>query len=622
MANQMIALGVRGPQLPNLGNMAQQFANTMAATATARERRGAAERQMQFRQLVGSEGFDAGNPEHIRAAAALDPAGAEALGRSFTTRRAADQEFDTREMVRLRNLGVAVMRAADPEAAYQSWLTEVEAADPRSGALFRQASPTYQPEFMTNVLMEAEQYIDKTIATPTVQGRVDAQGNFRGDYLGGTRPPGSYEVPEINLVPTDTGGGVGTPAAGTPAVGRRAAETGLNARPGEMPRQMVGRGIRAENVPTGSPLVRPMEETAPGLTPASAGGGIGGVQPLDMQTAPLIIQNAVQNRVIDPTHLQQLREMVGPENERNLAAWMQQHQIRIQPPGEAPIQPGMRSAEYRPDMAPAPQFQQVQAAPPGMTYQPTGRASTGRNPTVGQYPGEDLVSIERSAERAGAEAGARGAVEVQTAAPIAAGRGEAERIVRLRERMPDLHFDAEAAVSNLTKRIEAVDRYLRHPYRHSIIGTVEGNLPRVAQVGVRADMQSLWDLITNNEVLRSIVETRAQTPTGGSLVGPVSNRDLDVLIQAATPLNQTGEPRTQEVNMQQLRRELYAARDRIIRRYENTVRPLGAEARTPEYRLNVPQVAPEYRREQRRGAGAGATRTPSRTRGGATVSNW
>jgi hypothetical protein len=83
---------------------------------------------------------------------------------------------------------------------------------------------------------------------------------------------------------------------------------------------------------------------------------------------------------------------------------MQQNQIRIQPTGEAPIQPGMRSAEYRPDMAPAPQFQQVQNAPSGMTYRPTGRTATGRDPTVGQYPGSDLVPIERSARRAGAEA--------------------------------------------------------------------------------------------------------------------------------------------------------------------------------------------------------------------------
>ena len=42
MANQMIAMGVRGPQLPNLGNIAQQFSNVMASTATARERQGAA----------------------------------------------------------------------------------------------------------------------------------------------------------------------------------------------------------------------------------------------------------------------------------------------------------------------------------------------------------------------------------------------------------------------------------------------------------------------------------------------------------------------------------------------------------------------------------------------------
>jgi hypothetical protein len=526
--------------------MAQQFANTMAATATARERRGAAERQMQFRQLVGSEGFDAGNPEHIRAAAALDPAGAEALGRSFTTRRAADQEFDTREMVRLRNLGVAVMRAADPEAAYQSWLTEVEAADPRSGELFRQASPTYQPEFMTNVLMEAEQYIDKTIATPTVQGRVDAQGNFRGDYLGGTRPPGSYEVPEINLVQAGTPA-AGTPAAGAPAAGTPAAETGLNARPGEMPRQMVGRGIRAENVPTGSPLVRPMEETAPGLTPASAGGEMGGVQPFTMETAPQIIQNAVQNRVIDQTHMQQLREMVGPENERNLAAWMQQNQIRIQPTGEAPIQPGMRSAEYRPDMAPAPQFQQVQAAPPGMTYQPTGRASTGRNPTVGQYPGSATVPIERvEAEAAArrpspAEAGAVARASRETPQEAAARATASARATA------EVNRETDTRTRNTGRRlVSTILRDLRNDYTtlndmEAIPSTERGatanvidyigatRLGRMGQSMVGTRASRLLNTISNS---RQLLTTAIKNATGMSAQQMNSNIELQLLLES------------------------------------------------------------------------------------------
>jgi hypothetical protein len=590
--------------------MAQQFANTMAATATARERRGAAERQMQFRQLVGSEGFDAGNPEHIRAAAALDPAGAEALGRSFTTRRAADQDFDRNGLILARELSLPVRD--DP--SFQRWLQLVEDnINPEWAAMIREASPTYNEGYMTQLRMAAEDYVNKRVSTPTSSVQFTPGGDAFEVNVGGIGNPTAREV-----IVTSRNGAPPTSTAGTPAAGTPAAETVGPARDGMGPQELIAADIPAENVPTGSPTVPP----TPALTPASAGGGMGGVQPLDMQTASLIIQNAVQNRVIDPTHLQQLREMVGPENERNLAAWMQQHQIRIQPPGEAPIQPGMRSAEYRPDMAPAPQFQQVQSV------NQVGTQFRGRDPMQSPAPGSDLISIERSAARAGAEAGAaagaRGAVDVQTAAPIAAGRGEAERIVRLRERVPDLRGDAEAAVANINRRINDIDRFLRHPYRFSIIGPVEGNLPRLVQFGSTADVQALWDTIKDNEVLRSIVETRAQTQTGGSVVGPVSNSDLQLLIRASSPLSQTGEPSTQDDNMRRLRNELYNARTRIMRRYEDTIRPLGREAQ--DYRLDVDAVPPTYTRTppstRNRPRGGNRPATPSRTNSGAAVVDW
>jgi hypothetical protein len=528
MANQMIALGVRGPQLPNLGNMAQQFANTMAATATARERRGAAERQMQFRQLVGSEGFDAGNPEHIRAAAALDPAGAEALGRSFTTRRAADQDFDRNGLILARELSLPVRD--DP--SFQRWLQLVEDnINPEWAAMIREASPTYNEGYMTQLRMAAEDYVNKRVSTPTSSVQFTPGGDAFEVNVGGIGNPTAREV-----IVTSRNGAPPTSTAGTPA-----AETGLNARPGETPGQIKGRGIPAENVPTGSPLVRPTEAAAPGLTPASAGGEMGGVQPLDMQTAPLIIQNAVQNRVIDPTHMQQLREMVGPENERNLAAWMQQHQIRIQPPGEAPIQPGMRSAEYRPDMAPAPQFQQVQSV------NQVGTQFRGRDPMQSPAPGSANVPISRvEAEAAArrpspAEAGAVARASRETPQEAAARAAASARATA------EVARETDTRTRNTGRRlVSTILRDLRNDYTtlndmEAIPSTERGatanvidyigatRLGRMGQSMVGTRASRLLNTISNS---RQLLTTAIKNATGMSAQQMNSNIELQLLLES------------------------------------------------------------------------------------------
>jgi hypothetical protein len=644
MANQMIALGVRGPQLPDLGAAAARYGNMMANVATARERQGVAERAAQFRQLVSSEGFDPGNPEHIRAAAALDPAGAAAISREFTDRRKSDQDYELANYVRYRNLYPTVT----DEQGHQAWLRGLERMSPETAEYIRQTAPNYSLENKVRVLATADQMLGLMASqreSEIVYGRngeifivnyggiAEGQGTFNSPLM--RRVPGNRPAPAAGTPAAGTPA-AGTPAAGTPAAGTPAAETGLNARPGEMPRQMVGRGIRAENVPTGSPLVPPTEEAAPGLTPASAGGVVGGVQPLDMRTAPQIIQNAIQNRVIDEMHVQQLRAVfqqdpaTAAQNERSLAAWMQQNQIRIQPTGEAPIQPGMRSAEYRPGMAPAPQFQQVQAtAPSGQVYVPAGRA-TGRRPLTS--PTQDpnaagavaaatreptTVSEERALRTTAAERG----VVAATEGTITTGRARAERLERLRGDAPRARAQVDAVLSHTRRRIDAIDRMLRARSYESIVGPIEGRVPTWAMTPGRAVAQRLLDTIINTDTIQDIIASRGQTETGGSPLGNVSNADLQLYIRAANELEQTGDENSFRQALLNLRRELVGGMTRDRRTYSDTFRELGDEMRGLE--LTTPLAAPQYTPAAPRAAtGGNRPAAPRRTRGGAVVTNW
>lgn len=376
MANQMIALGVRGPQTPDLGAAMSQQANMMANMAVARERQGVAQRAAAFRELVGSEGFDPSNPAHIRAASALDPAGSADIAQAYDRRRAAGQTFDVAEMGRLRNLGTSVV----DNQTYQAWLGEVERSDPRSAAMFRQASPEYNPDFMNRLMMEAEQFINKSIPTPNASVQYTPGGDAYAVNIGGMRPPTAEEVtvvppraePPVGMAPTPAPQQL-MPNAGVDARATRGAQTG--------PQDLLDQGVNPASIPSGNPLQRPISMTTGGQGP----------QPLTMESAPQIIQNAVQNRTIDESHLQQLRQMVGPENEQALAQWMQQNGVRIQPAG----QPTMRSAVYRPGQDAAPQMTQVQ-----QTVNAPGTQFRGRDPTIGQYPGSALVPIPRVREEA------------------------------------------------------------------------------------------------------------------------------------------------------------------------------------------------------------------------------
>lgn len=565
MPNQMIALSGRPASIPGPASMTQRYMAMMNMMAQQRASQRQAEAFELQRQRTAQE-----------MQYATQQRGEQA--------RAAGQTFDVAEMARLRNLGVAVMEAADPEAVYQSWLGEVEKADPRSGALFRQASPNFNPDFMSNVLMEAEQYINKTVPTPSAEVAYAPGGEAFSITVGGTGAPTAREVTVVPPVapaqPTIRGATIRTatpedtvaaPASGAPANASAAygAQTG--------PQDLLDQGVNPASIPTGNPLQRPIN-----FMPGSSGQQP--VAPLTMETAPQIIQDAVQNRTIDESHLQQLRQMVGPENEQALAQWMSQNGVRIQPAGAAT----MRSAVYRPGQDAAPQMTQVQQAvnAPGTQFR-------GRDPMQSPMPGSAAVPLPRVRGESAAETAGSEGVRVTTQPQITRGVQRAERLERLLGDLPRARGETETLVTDLTDRINAIDEFLRNPYRNSIIGMIEGRLPRMLQSEVRSDAQAQWDFITNNSVLDKLIADRQATETGASPQGIVSDRDLMLAASAANRLTQTGSERAQAEEMRRLRGFLYRARENALRTFNDTYSEVFRER--PDLRVNAPQVAPEYR---------------------------
>lgn len=204
MANQMIALGVKGPQLPNLGAAAAQMGNVMANMATAREKQAGVQRANAFRQLVSSPEFDPMNPEHIKAAQALDPAGAEKLVSAGTARRAADLQYIGEQTKQFRDV-LAIIDPADPQT-YAQFQSEVTAAIP-GWARFLPAPEQWNANTKTRLLMKADDVINKTIPTPTATYQMDEKGDAFEARVGGLGPKGVFPLDEYTKAPTGGQGG-------------------------------------------------------------------------------------------------------------------------------------------------------------------------------------------------------------------------------------------------------------------------------------------------------------------------------------------------------------------------------------------------------------------------------
>lgn len=206
MANQMIALGIKGAQLPDLGAVASRMGNVMANMATAREKQASTERARAFRELVSSPDFDPMNPEDIKAAQALDPAGAERLVAAGTSRRKADLEYIGELTKQYRDK--LAMIGPDDKQGYAMLRDEAVAAIP--GWASRLPSPEqWNRDTRVRVLMQAENVINKTIPTPTATYQMGEKGVPYVARVGGLGPQGMFELETYE--PDQTSGGTGGP---------------------------------------------------------------------------------------------------------------------------------------------------------------------------------------------------------------------------------------------------------------------------------------------------------------------------------------------------------------------------------------------------------------------------
>lgn len=577
MANQMIALGVRGPQLPDLGRAMSQYGAMMNTMAQQR----ASQRQAE----QAAQTMDIARRQEARAVEAHE---IEQAGKQI--------EYYTTLAGQTMN-----------RAGYERLLARLDTDAPEIADQFRTNLP---PEnFDRNALLQMVGSIGDNfrarfgpLETQVVQAD---DGTFMVARTGGVQEPGVFELPEYALRPS--GAATAPPAAsGQPAQQPMSFEEAFSnlrsdaltpeqaapilgnaARTGVINQSDVDR-LRSSLPPEGRPqvdeFIRQRGITVNPINFVPGSSGQQPVAPLTMETAPQIIQNAVQNRTIDESHLQQLRQMVGPENEQALAQWMQQNGVRIQPAG----QPTMRTAEYRPGQGAAPQMTQVQSMD---NYVPTGRAARGRDMRVGQVPGSAVVPLPRVQGESAAQTAGSENVRVTTQPQITRGVQRAERLERLLGDLPRARGETQVLVDNLADRIDRIDQFLRSPYRRSIMGAIEGRLGGFTEA--RADELADWNYITNNAILDKLIADRQSTETGASPQGLVSDRDILIAAQAASALSRSGSEPEQERELRRLRDVLYRTRENALRTFNDTYAEVFRER--PELRVHARPVPPIYR---------------------------
>jgi hypothetical protein len=357
----------------------------------------------------------------------------------------------------------------------------------------------------------------------------------------------------------------------------------------------------ATPVPDTSRPVAPAAPKAPAApTPAPAAGGMfqpisaTGAQPQgpDPQAALLASLNeAKRTGQIGADVVEQLRQLGGPQAAPAVDAFLAQNNIKVAPGG-------MQSAIYRSEGG-APMAQQV-------NYDPNAYAPLrAKSPMQSPMPGSAIVPLPRVAGEAGAQERGTQGVRVVTQPKIVAGEERAKRLEKLRGDQPLALSDAKSVISDMDDRIAAIDEFLRSPNRRSIIGAVEGRIPKMLQNERRADAQALYDSIVSNQVLNELIKGRQQTETGASPMGIVSDRDLAIAAAASNRLTQTGSEEAQEKEMQRLRDILYRTRQLAIKTYGDAYREVAKDA--PELRLDVAPIADRYKARPE----APASKTPT-----------
>lgn len=566
MANNAIALQIRAPRGVDMGSVIQQ--NAMAINQVAQQQ--AAQRQ-----------------------AAKDQQAME-LARTKETREGnkADIELARDRLAYHRDLA-SVVRS---KSGYLNWLANVDKDSQEIADMFRANLPPEEFDrnpgaglaALTQMIGTAEQNFNarypKAISTAGQTSEGDwmsittsgIPGASHADRVPDTsRPLGRMQAPATTAPP---------PRAELPPIDPAAAVAGAAQPDRAAILRNFGQPLPAENM------------RANGLEPMS-------YSPENQQPdLGKIVQTMMDTGVVSQSDVDAMRQAAGPGKDAQLAELLRANNIRIMP-NEG--MPGARNAVYNPDEGAA-SMQEAQYDP---SMYETAR---GKPPMQSPMPGSAQVPLPRvRGEAEAGEAGKQG-VRVATEPKIAAGTERAKRLEEMRGQQPIALNDVQTVVSDLASRIKNIDELLRHPYRFSIVGPIEGNLPGALQFGERADVQGLFDNIKNNTVLQRLLEARAQTKTGGSPLGNVSDADVRLIMGAALPIKQTGTDENFDARLKDLRNSYYQTMQRALSNYNNTFKEIAAER--PDLILRQPDIAPQYKQSH--------TPKTNRTLRGTQYINW
>jgi hypothetical protein len=567
MANQAIALQARAPQGSILGGSIQrnaQMMNMMSQQRSAERQAEQAAQQMQMAQR--KEERDITQAEIDNASKLID--------------------FHYKRATAVRNT-----------QGYESWLAGVRNSSPEFYEFFVTNLPPgeFSREELVRMVGSIKDNFDATYPKASAEAMVGEDGGLLDVRTGGFGRPAALQIPEY-----------GMPSQGAPAQTPFAPQGRAPATDAQID-EVAQKILRGAGVGDLGISAQDFDRAAARANELSAGGGAR-MQPISMTDGPqmagaqpdlgAIVQDMMSSKQVTQSNLEAMRAVAGPDKDQQLAQLLRDNGIRIVPDDQG----SMRNAAFRPGEDAAPQMQLAQAIPPG--YEPTGRPARVKDPMQSPVPGSAVVPIPRVREQAEAER-----EPIPRIGERVTTEERARRLEKLRGDQPRALADARTVITNLDDRIEAIDAFLRNPYRNSVIGSVEGYIPEIAMFGKRADAFKLYQSIISNQVLNELIRGRQQTETGASPMGIVSDRDLAVAAAASNRLIRTGTEKEQEKEMQRLRDILYRTRELAIKTYEDTYREVAKDA--PELKLRVRNIPARYKQKPTQ---------PTQTRGGSALS--
>jgi hypothetical protein len=586
MPNQMIALQSRGAKMLDPTAQTAKFVNMMNMT----KQQEAAERQASLAQ----QSMDINLAEEGRAkelhGPALKKAQLEYVG------LVADQF--SRDVAKLKDGDIA-----GAEALRANIVKDI----PAWNDYIRPASE-WTTEYRTQLMLKGKEIADKTIPDVVASkeyagpGAKDAQGN---------------PIPENTVIDTRIGGfsyaAGSTPlrAGGAATPAPRATPTAPQPAPaGPVPTGKFGetRVVDPESIPL-TPYqqehIREMQNGMGMSQPASFSPSANAAQ-MTPEVMSRIADSAFQTGVMAQVDFDQLLATQPPENRQAFTDAFRRAKITIQadapsladsgmgqqPMAANPVQrpqagfadfrgptPQSRTANLGGDM---PMMRNTEAQ-----YIPVQRRDVNVAPIPSPVPAAVLGAQEEAKTRASKN------VELEMAPEIAKATKLAERAVELKSTATKAKYATEALLNELADRIDTVDRLLRNKNRFSIVGPIEGNLPRLMQYGARADAQAAFDKIKNTATLTSLVDLRKSTETNASPVGAnPTDKDAKIVEQAASEFIQTGEPSKFDANLIDMRRKLYRTFQSAQREHEGVYADVLKD--NPGLRLVVPKVSDRY----------------------------